>query len=512
MMHRFRPLVFSDYDGLNHATHNRMLYPEMTAQLRTETIGVGSRLNITADVSGFILDLDSSLPDYVFSTLDVYRHGKMQLERINPITPPTVEEQSTGPTELPAASICASVIFRSGQIRLHSASDIPSARGRTASFTRNDMTLSEFGTDIIKLPEVSVWMEYHGASSIIPSIAASENPCAELMFKSTIHSSQNTIFPGNILPFLSEFNSRLESRILQTSPSTADESRTSESIAPTTQPSAPAVNLRISVGLQIDKSKLEFTCQPDVNVGAGVHWQSGGFFLSAEPATRQIAFSGAVQGLAVSLRHGFLTEACASVEARNLVFSTSFIKGEQDGVPRPVMSLMVDTELVGSLRFSRLQDLLCFKAVWLDRIPTFNSAGSEQPPLLPAKVEARPKAEVQHTPFLTAVCFRVRKLNVDVDLGQSISSVTLELRQFIVLTRLTHLVSELEMHVENTHVQAVGNISGHADVPDFMFKTSRVSDHAQSLLPGHQMLRLEMTSGPLTVSLESELQELLRYR
>jgi hypothetical protein len=512
--HSFRPSVFSDYDGLNHSTHNRVLYPEMTAQLRTEPTGTSSRLNVIADVSGFVLDLDSSLPDYVFSAMDVYRHGKIQLERINPSTlstsAPEVPDQQSTPMELPVANICASITFRSGQIRLHSASDIPSPRGRTTSFTRNDFSLSGFGTDIIKLPEVSVWAEYHGASSAIQAAINGENPCAELMFKSTIHSSQNTLFPGSILPFLSEFNSRLETRMHQPSSVSEQHIHVHDSASPSTQPSGPPANLRISVGLQIDRSKLELTCQPDVNVSAAVHWRSGGFFLTVEPATRHIAFSGSVQGLGVSLRHGFLSEACASVEARNLIFSASFIKEDQAGVSRPITSMIVDTELVGSLRFSRLQDLLCFKAVWLDRIPTFNPTSSEQP--LPPQPKTKEHPATQLSPFLTAVCVRVRKFNVDVDLGQSISTVTLELRQFVIQTWLTHLVSELEVHVGHTHLDASGNVSGRADVPDFMFKTTRVSEDATSLLPGDQMLRLELTSGPLTLEMESEHQELLRYR
>jgi hypothetical protein len=516
----FRPSLFSDYDGLTHATHNRIVYPEMTAQLRTEKVNENTRLSIVADVSGFILDLDSSLPDYIFSLVDVYQHGKQQVERINASIPSSTSRDvplATNPpkaTDLPAADVCGSVTFRSGKIRLHSSSDMPSPRGRTVSFTRNNIAFSELGTDIIKLPEVTVWTEYHGASTVSCADANAERPYAELMFKSTIHSSQNTLFPANILPFLSEFNTHLETRMKQqpgrsSSPPTLPDLGGSNDSVPITS-STPA-NLRISVGLQIDKSHLELTCQPDVNVNAGVHWESGGFFLSLEPGMRQMSFSGAVKGLAVSLRHGFLSEACATVEARGLTFSTSFSK-EYDGAP--TISLLVDTELVGGLRFSRLQDLLCFKAVWLDRIPVFSGPPiNEASPTTPVAAAAVTKSEDgPSSPFLTALCVRVRRFNLDVDLGQSISVVALHLEQIVVQTRLTHISSELQFLVGNMDIQAVGNISGRADVPNFMFRTTRVMESAHAELPGHRMLQLEMTSGPLNIALESEHQDLLKYR
>lgn len=43
------------------------------------------------------------------------------------------------------------------------------------------------------------------------------------------------------------------------------------------------------------------------------------------------------------------------------------------------VSGVIDTEIIGSVRFGRLQDILCFKAVWLDCIPVFERAKSTAP-------------------------------------------------------------------------------------------------------------------------------------
>jgi hypothetical protein len=503
-----------------HGTHNRLIYPEVTAHIRTEQSKSVTQFRVIANVSGFVLDLDSSLPDYVISLMDVYRHGKAELERIDvsgldesPITSST--SVTKGHQELPSSDVCGWITFQSGKIRLHSASDIPSPRGQSG-YLRDDMTLSDFGTDIIKLPEVSVWSEYKGGSNFNQTDGISEKTCAELLFKSTIHSSQNTLSPGNILPFLSEFNSHLEKRMRRNMggapTSHAQPRRTTQTSQ--TDDSSNSSNLRISVALQIHQSRLELTCQPDVNVNAGVHWETGGFFVCFEPGMRRIAFSGAVKGLEISLRHGFLTEACAKFAMRNLNFSASLSRDEE---AQSAISLLVDTELVGGLRFSRLQDLLCFKAVWLDRIPTFNGplpgANEPSPQVSPSGSELSvPQDSPPNTSFLTALCVRIRKLDIDVDLGQSISAVSLHLQQLTVQTRLTNAISEFRLHVGTIQMAATGNISGNADVPDFSFHTTRASESALSGVPNDRMLQLEITSGPLNVTLASEYQELLRYR
>jgi len=108
-----------------------LTYPEMTAQLRSESSSSNRRIRIGANVSGFILELDSSIPDYVFSLVDVYRQGKERVERLTSQTPrsPLVEEMrpkvethatETQRSSLSVSNILISLIFLSGQVRIHS--------------------------------------------------------------------------------------------------------------------------------------------------------------------------------------------------------------------------------------------------------------------------------------------------------------------------------------------------------------------------------------------------------
>ena len=52
----------------------------MTAHLRSERVADSRRVRVGAEVSGFILDVDSTIPDFVSSLLEVYRRGKDRVE------------------------------------------------------------------------------------------------------------------------------------------------------------------------------------------------------------------------------------------------------------------------------------------------------------------------------------------------------------------------------------------------------------------------------------------------
>ncbi|KII92575.1 hypothetical protein PLICRDRAFT_134291 [Plicaturopsis crispa FD-325 SS-3] len=523
----------ADFSGENHQTRNRLLYPEMRAQLRSDHSAASRQIRIGADVSGFILDIDSSIPDYVFSLVDVYRQGTERMARLSASIPRSSPAQETEPllmavdletkyTAVPTSHISASLQFRSGKVRLHSGSASRLSRSRVlsghSSHEPTDEQFLEYGAEIFRLPVVSVWVEYRATPASHKLGASGQVDPSSLMFKGTVHSSQNTLRP-TLLPFLTEVVNHVEGRMRKISsrsarpPSMAirDNPSTTSIRKQAEPPPNSASSMQISFSLRIDQSKLELTCQPDVNVIAGLHWDSGGFIVNIAPGARKVTFTGSVGGLTAGLKHGFLSEDCVSLDARNLAFSATFARLELgNGNSVSSISVVLDTEFSGGVRFSRLQDVLCFKAVWLDRIPVFNSQNAALPksakPVVPSISGVKQE-------FTTALLVRVRQIRLQVDLGQSISAVTLDLKDAIIRTKLTDSLYEVSLSVAVVAILAKGNISGHANVPDCVFKTIRRKENGT--LDGHgtaNMLELSLTSGALDISLESDHQKLLQYR
>ncbi|KAF9033263.1 hypothetical protein BDZ89DRAFT_1063002 [Hymenopellis radicata] len=517
-VHRFRQSVAADFSGETHSTRNRLVYPEMTAFLRSTRSPTSRQISMKANVSGFILDLDSTIPDYVFSLIDVYRQGKERVEQLSqpkvstPLERPEEPEKSVpsrpkGP--IPTSTFCGSLDFLSGKVRTYSAS--ASQLSRAKGFDRTDDEVLEVGGEVFNLPGVSVWMEYRATPASHKFDDENEEDSSLLMFKSTVHSSQNTLRP-TLLPFFTELVSRIEHRMRQSSP-TAPVAPSLDPVVEDTVSPRETSSMQISFSLRIDQSKLELTCKPDVNVVAALHWDSGGFVVNVSPGARNVTFTGSVGGLTIGLRHGFLSEDCVSLDARNLAFSVGFSKLDvAPGRSISTVSLILDTEFLGGVRFSRLQDVLCFKAVWLDRIPMFNGRNSVPDIKTPSKI-VTPDTSIILSPspqpeYSTVLLIRIRQIKLDVDLGQSISTIVLDLRDSVLRTKLTESINEVSLSVGDVSMTARGNIGGKVHVGDCVFQTiRRIEQSHEEVGSQSRMLELRMTSGPFIVALESEHQK-----
>lgn len=499
----------------------------MKAQLRSDTTLSKRQIWITANITGFILDLDSSISDCVFSLIDVYRRGRERMERLASNIPQRVAPQSPEPLpvattladEQPSTNVFAAIVFESGEIRVHSEGG--HRRATSSAFSDDlDDSLPMTGTELIRLPIVSAWIEYR-ASSTVNATPRPVQPSI-LIFKAKIHSSQNILRP-TLLPFVSDITDFVQARMRTT---TRRDELSNPSIVfegsgpvPSSPPAAPELQktsrLQINFSLRIDQSTLEFTCQPDVNVLAALRWESGGFVVSISPGANRVTFTGSVDGLTAGLKHGFLSEDCVNLAARNLAFSLAFAKTE-DSVRNidNMVSLVVSTDMSGGVRFSRLQDMLCFKAVWLDRIPLIASEPAS-PEASGIRVAAAPHvaSPAAKQEVTTAIIIRIRSIEVNVDLGQSIGNVTLNLDDTLIRTRFSERSRELSLSVVDVAIFAKGNISGHIAVADCMFHTtSRSGDALLSESTSARLLELTLTSGPLSAELESEHQRLLVYR
>ncbi|SJK97794.1 uncharacterized protein ARMOST_01049 [Armillaria ostoyae] len=525
----FHQSLAGDFSGPSHRTRNRLMYPEMTAYIRSSGSTTSRQISLKANVSGFILDLDSSIPDYIFSLVDVYRQGEervAQLSNTSQRPSPTShsrldaakESFERRSTSIPTSAFCGSLTFLSGKVRAYSATASKLSRAKGFSkglYNPTDEQVLGLGAEIFRLPVVSVWTEYRATPTSQKLRAATGDAEASiLVFKSTVHSSQNTLRP-TLLPFLTELISHIESRLRESSRRETLSATSGSLIAPNpaTSDTDSSSSMRISFSLRIDQSRLELTCKPDVNVVAGLHWDSGGFIVNVSPRARNVTFTGSVGGLTVGLRHGFLSEDCVNLDARNLAFSVTFSKLDVDDT-RSIssVSLVLDTEFLGGVHFSRLQDVLCFKAVWLDRLPMFN--GKQSDGIVNTAPKSNPDTPVtaHRQEYTTIILLRIRQIKLDVDLGQSISTVILDLKDSILRTKLTEVTHELSLSVGDVSVTAKGNVAGKANVSNCVFQTIRRIENPVDDTAHSRMLELRLTSGPFIVVLESEHQKLLHYR
>ncbi|KAG2345485.1 hypothetical protein BDR05DRAFT_880204 [Suillus weaverae] len=510
----FRQSSSEDFAADRHRSRNRLVYPYMTARLRSDTSLLSRHIWFSGNVNGFILDLDSNIPDYIFSLIDVYRQGRERMIRIAASLPRTTTSHADlaradvsprgGHQDVPASSIFANIVFQSGEVHVHSDAKSTQASPLGTHQSLDGQPRPEQET--LRLPVISALVEYR-ASGIRPGPAA-------LIFKSTIHSSQNTLRPS-LLPFMTEIVDYVQLRLRKTSrgntlliaPSPAEDEPfpllTSSRLENLSEASS---SLQITFSLRIDKSMLELTCQPDVNVAAALRWESGGFLINISPGAHSVTLTGTVDGLTIGLKHGFLSDDCVNIAARNLAFFLAFAKNEdRAGNIDSTISLVVDTDISGGVRFSRLQDVLCFKAVWLDRIPLFVADHASSDRSRPPTASSSVTTPIVKQEVTTALMIRIRQIHLEVDLGQSISSVTLDLQSAVTRMRFSDMSTEVSLSVANVSILARGNVAGHMNVPDCVFQTIRRNEGAlYDNSRTARMLELSMTSGPLSAELEAD--------
>lgn len=420
---------------------------------------------------------------------------------------------------IPSISVFSVLKFESGEIRIHSTT-------QRFSPMSNDLSDGEgtysppLVTDVIRLPVLSAWIEYQASTDTTGQ--SKPAPTSALIFKAHIHSSKNTLNPS-LIPFVADIidhvQTRMRTRSNQQIPQihTLSESSSHESLHSVSskdlQPPPVSSSMQINFSLRIDISTLELTCLPDVNVIAALRWESGGFVVNIYPRAHKVNITGSVDGLTVGLKHGFLTEDCVNLAAHNLAFSMTFSKTEDcAGNVDSSISLLAGIDLAGSIRFSRLQDILCFKAVWLDRIPVVTHQRTQRDAASPMISLSQSHTPTSRQDIATIVLFSIRRTDITVDLGQSISLITLNLKDALIRTRFSESCSEVSLSVEDVSIMARGNISGHIVVSDCIFQTIRRTEEALVHSSTARLLELTMTSGPLSAELNSEHQRLLVYR
>ena len=182
---------------------------------------------------------------------NIPRAASPQPPEPSPVAIPSFDEQ-------PSSNIFGAFVFESGEIRMHS--EGRHRRTMSSAFTDDvDDSLPMTGTELIKLPVVSAWIEYRASSNV--STAPWPPQPSTLIFKAKIHSSQNVLKP-TLLPFVTDIADSVQTRMRTTTRlELSDLSMVTEGSGPVPS-SPPAVvpdprktsRLQLNFSLRIDQS------------------------------------------------------------------------------------------------------------------------------------------------------------------------------------------------------------------------------------------------------------------
>jgi hypothetical protein len=449
---------------------------------------------------GFELKMDPQIIEYAFMLQEVYQAGRCQIEQLAQEFP--LESAASGFAATPSQTTAAknsswpinvqiAFNFYSGSVLLyHGTTDEDIANASLPYQQDRRRNSHNHAADNIRLPGISLWVrgedKQRDATNVktygktvqvfLVSLAAQCLPIsrAELRWTSTqvIHASENLLRPS-ILHFVEEATKGIVARHKVAMPSEdhpgvpaglqainlGDRPNSGDSSASAVNSQLP--HIRWEFALRIDQSRIRLTCMPDSPVLAGLAWQSGGVTAQYCPERRRLVATLAVAGVAFDIRHEWLKDQeCVAGRVTNMAGSLTWDKERRD---RPAMlNAIVDLEISAAMKLSRIQDLLCFKAVWIDSLkltPQSNRPTKPADPEKPNPVLTICGPQVVPAPFNRhLVLIKIRRVELKADLN--VSQVLVEIEPMILRLRKTATEERLGGEIRKLRISSTGVISG----------------------------------------------------
>jgi hypothetical protein len=548
-----------DFEGLNHNTSNRILFPSMRCTVQPVVSDKkGRSLRIDSSIPGLEMDLDPSLVPYIFRLVDVYHLSQDRFERVEyqaaveetAERPPSERSPSEDPSSRTPrrnssrniSTIQATFEFKDGSLRVHprakltpgspSLKAMPRLHRRAHSFadtlfsgkgTTVSETLHSSGPDVFTIPGLTIWAEYRDEPRLEDGTPGEPG---SLYVDAVIHSSDNIIYP-TILPTCLDITKELKRRMSKSMTPLPPMSYSAEGGGVAT-PQVIA-GLKIGIGLRINRSRLEISCLPITPVSMSLSWTSGGFLLSLSPRERGVSFSARVDDIGVDLRHTFSPEKCLGGNAKGLVVNASLSKLERNegASVANFLSVTIDVpDVSGEINLRQIQDWICLKRVWIDGLekleriqpPPGPATPGSQGSVLSADSDATSQSRLSiisdasiesKTVFISAIVAQAQRVAFTCNFGHSIGTTSATLSSFVGRLRVVPGESRYAQFSFNSFdASSRGRLAGNLHLGSTVFRTS-LRDRRRVAPPNLRVLDLEIHLGELMASLEFDYRKLL---
>lgn len=543
------------FDGGHHPSVNRLVLPSVDGSLtrhKEHDAGSGSitNMSVDGDVNGFNLDLDASIATDILSLVNVYRQGKERIERLAPgqaranleALHARIASSEEVASRLQAASstrIKADLTFRNGRIQLFrpeieshpSGHRIARESSGFGPVPLTDDTRGDGRADIILLPALGVMVTFVGSPKHAteedsdaqdpssPSHARSRSRQPALDIRTRIDKSENIIRP-TVLPFFSELLRHVESHMRESA------ERYAATPLPTPMPTTPSVeqglgilpaaadaireHLGVEFELVIQESTIIMSCQPDANVAAELKLGATRINANISSESHHVNVATRIQSVKATLKHEYLQVTAVEAGANDVVLTVQHAPHKQ-GSTRPLLSMTLFLDVKGVVKFARLQDVLCFKAVWLDRIPVLDirtRPGFPESPSAPPMVVQSPAGQVnQVTPMSITAAFRT--VDLTVDLGRHITLLNCTLTNLVFTLDQRPEGALLKVLLSMIDIRATHTLTGHLTMPNFSFTTQRQTLKRDSTF---NELKIIIETGKLDALLQDERKDVLEFQ
>lgn len=373
------------------------------------------------------------------------------------------------------ADFAGAVVFLSGKRSPFDPRGMSQGSAKQPSSRYNVSNEAELcGDTILRAPGLAWKIEYKDNGLDDPSLNAEVK----------VDASSNTLYPAVVTSIL-EMSSAIK-EIVKDDTTGSRENISEEKKITTliseedkiliTDPSAVLGRTRLNLGVRICKQEFSLSCQPIARVSATARFadiymtvntvrsnELGNFFAASAKFTK----------LQASVQHVYSRESTGTFEVESIFLS--LMNSKHFSGNSGLSAILKVSPMNVSLNVKQLQDFLLFREIWVPvelrgaepaPTPTFQSTTSQN--ILMQRYQQ--VAATGAFPWNATISISV--LDVQLDLGQAIGKMTLDISEFWILSKKT---SDWEQNLclgfKRIEVSSVGRMSGFVNLEDFRVRT-----------------------------------------
>ncbi|KAF8951432.1 hypothetical protein BGZ52_011844, partial [Haplosporangium bisporale] len=495
---RFDQAKDEHFRSRSHPKMNRLSFPNISCQVEATKESPGHQKILSlATVSGFELDIDPTIVRYVNTLSDVYDNSKGLVTSLNldasSATAPSLAKPESQPfistpkTETQPPVQSSTVIWKientfqcsKSVCRFYPKSYVAKLP-KSSKFMESEPNFATMGSEVsgvdrFIIPGLSLWTNLRiPLGDNIAELQAAGPP--RIHVEVNIHACENTFYPS-LVPFFQDIVSGLkvgirrqrqysEPGIVPVAPSTAVDhgpqvpTVSSEVALAETVPKRQ--ELAVTCYLFLEKTKIEFNCQPMAKVMSVLTFERGHILMSHNSdrsGNSSSTIAGTFGGASSDTHHIFSQDKGFKLETKGMIFNAVAETRRQAEVNKKTLSVTVDFRQIGvDFDLRQAEILVLMKMIWMDQANylirdglTVSRSTSSSHGLEPSSasqsmgssiaggtslVLASGKRESSFLGYNVFVMARLRQMRITGDLGSQIGKMDFKLDEVRLRTKL----------------------------------------------------------------------------
>ncbi|KAG0319921.1 hypothetical protein BGZ97_001164 [Linnemannia gamsii] len=409
---RFDQSKDEHFRSRSHPKMNRLSFPNISCQVEASKDSPGhQKIASKASVSGFELDIDPTIVRYINTLTDVYDNSKDLVISLNVEQAATasatgrfdgVSSTSIPKGEIPTPQMSSNVIWKientfqcSNSVCRFYPKSYVAKLPKASKFSESESNFAHVGAEVsgvdrFIIPGLSLWTTLRiPLGDNLAELQAAGPP--RIHAEVNIHSCENTFYPS-LVPFFQDIVTGLKVGIRRQRQYSDPETIAAPGVPSyhgkdgsmafvSTSNSGPDGTLQqvtgkrqelaVTLYLFIEKTRIEFNCQPMAKVMSVLAFEQGNILMSYSSdhaGNNSSTIAGTFEGASSDTHHIFSQDKGLKLETKGMIFNAVTETKRQAEVNKKTLSATVDFKQIAcDFDMRQAEILVLMKMIWMDQ-------------------------------------------------------------------------------------------------------------------------------------------------